>query len=388
MSTSLPSSGSGGGYGGDDGRKTRKTLERSPSRSSSKPGSNERHHKRTRREDSQYQASSSRGRQILSQSPPPDSHGQQDRGSPRQQAQINQGYGQPQPVQYERQVYDPTTQSQQPFPTQGGSSLSNYGNESISSDVEDVYRSVANISTGVRGRQGQQGLGQLPPLDPYGFQERRSDRYGSFAPSSVRQPQDQYQPPPQTLEPNLQASSRSNTYPPSLDTPSLPRIETDIEYQTEETGGTGGLRPPGNRPTLPSLSETLYGLRIPRLTENPGGLSMTPLQGHQTQGDYQQPTIEQTIMPPPVAPNYPSSLQRPQRYPCSECDLVFSKKEYLDRHVKTHTGKRQMPCTLAGCTSDASFRDASNLAQHLTRRHPEVSDPKAKAKSMWKAYHG
>lgn len=91
-------------------------------------------------------------------------------------------------------------------------------------------------------------------------------------------------------------------------------------------------------------------------------------------------------------------------FPCGECGKHFPNRNFLKRHMASHSGARNYACTFAGCEQtykyekdlrnhynihtnikkkclycDREFIDNSNMRKHVLRNHPvEVAEFEAK----------
>ncbi|XP_024124386.1 zinc finger protein 644a [Oryzias melastigma] len=104
--------------------------------------------------------------------------------------------------------------------------------------------------------------------------------------------------------------------------------------------------------------------------------------------------IKEMLHKAPVRISHENSLnyrlsqikEKPPSYPCSKCDLVFTKQEHLQRHLKSHIdspGISQKPYTCAECGQ--SFKQSTALADHIsthqvkkTRRTEDIKGNKKK----------
>ncbi|KAK7048612.1 hypothetical protein R3P38DRAFT_2416745, partial [Favolaschia claudopus] len=46
-----------------------------------------------------------------------------------------------------------------------------------------------------------------------------------------------------------------------------------------------------------------------------------------------------------------------RRYPCTDCDKVFSTSSHLGRHQRVHTGEKSYKCEFPGCSTTCSRKD-------------------------------
>ena len=70
-----------------------------------------------------------------------------------------------------------------------------------------------------------------------------------------------------------------------------------------------------------------------------------------------------------------------KKFRCPQCDLGFVQKEFLRRHLLTHSGERPFQCSLCPST----FRQMIHLRQHQRRKHP-TSDPKQRCPHCPRAF--
>ncbi len=62
-------------------------------------------------------------------------------------------------------------------------------------------------------------------------------------------------------------------------------------------------------------------------------------------------------------------IQEP-KYKCSDCDYGTNKVNHYKRHLKTHTGEKNLPCGYAGCSYMSHRKDSVAGHRRLCRFKP------------------